>query len=161
MVVILMGVSGAGKTTVGRMLADALGWDFRDGDDLHPAANRDKMKHGAPLSDADRMPWLDAIRGAVNECLAAGRGAVIACSALKQSYRELLIADPARVKLVWLDGSRELIAARLARRRGHFMPPELLASQFADLEPPADALRVEAAAPPAEIVAAIRRELSI
>lgn len=161
MVVILMGVSGAGKTTVGRMLASELGWNFRDGDDLHPAANRDKMNSGVALTDADRRPWLAAIRAMIDEYLARGQNAIVACSALKRSYREMLSADPARVRFVWLDGSRELIARRIAARRGHFMPAELLASQFADLEMPADALRIEVASPPAEIVAAIRRELSI
>jgi len=161
MVVILMGVSGAGKTTVGRMLASELGWNFRDGDDLHPAANRDKMNSGVALNDADRRPWLAAIRAMIDEYLAREQSAVVACSALKRSYREMLAADPARVRFVWLDGSRELIASRIAARRGHFMPPELLASQFADLEAPADAIRIDVALPPAEIVAAIRRELSI
>ncbi|MGB6552166.1 MAG: gluconokinase [Candidatus Binataceae bacterium] len=161
MVVILMGVSGAGKTTVGRMLASELGWNFRDGDDLHPAANRDKMNSGVALNDADRRPWLAAIRAMIDEYLARGQNAIVACSALKRSYREMLSADPARVRFVWLDGSRELIARRIAARRGHFMPAELLASQFADLEMPADALRIAVASPPAEIVAAIRRELSI
>ncbi len=161
MVVILMGVSGAGKTTIGRMLAGALGWDFRDGDDLHSAANREKMNSGVALTDADRRPWLAAIRAMIDEYLARGTNAVVACSALKRSYRETLAADPARVRFVWLDGPRELIARRIATRRGHFMPAELLASQFADLEAPADALRIGVAAPPAAIVAAIRRELSI
>lgn len=161
MVVILMGVSGAGKTTIGRMLASALGWDFRDGDDLHSAANREKMNSGVALTDADRRPWLAAIRAMIDEYLARGTNAVVACSALKCSYREMLAADPARVRFVWLDGSREVIARRIATRRGHFMPAELLASQFADLEAPADALRIDVAAPPASIVTAIRRELSI
>ncbi len=161
MVVIVMGVSGAGKTTVGRMLASALGWDFREGDDLHPAANRAKMSSGVALTDADRRPWLAAIRAMIDEYLARGTNAVIACSALKRSYRELLAADPARVRFVWLDGSRGLIASRIAARRGHFMPAELLASQFSDLEAPADAMRIDVTAPPAEIVATIRRELSI
>lgn len=161
MVVILMGVSGAGKTTIGRMLACALGWDFHDGDDLHSAANREKMSSGAALSDADRQPWLAAISALIAGYLARGQSAVIACSALKRAYREILRGDPASVKFVWLDGEPELIAGRIAARRGHFMPPELLASQFADLEAPAGALRIDVAAQPADIVAAIRRGLSI
>jgi gluconokinase len=161
MVVIVMGVSGAGKTTVGRILADALGWEFRDGDDLHPAANRDKMARGVALTDADRLPWLAAIRALIDGYLARARSAVVACSALKRSYREMLLGDPVQVKLVWLDGARALIAQRIAARRGHFMPAGLLASQFADLEPPVAAIRVDAAAAPAEIVAAIRRALEL
>ena len=161
MVVIVMGVSGAGKTTIGRMLADSLGWEFCDGDDLHPAANRDKMARGVALTDADRLPWLSAIRGAIDGFLASGRNAIVACSALKKSYRKMLAADPAQTRLVWLDGSRKLIAQRIAARRGHFMPAGLLASQFAALEPPSCAVRVAVTGPPAEIVAAIRRELAI
>lgn len=161
MVLILMGVSGAGKTTVGRMLAGSLGWDFRDGDDLHPAANRAKMNSGLALTDADRRPWLAAIRAMIDGYLARGQSAIVACSALKRSYREMLSANSARVRFVWLDGSRELIARRIAARRGHFMPAELLASQFSDLEAPAGALRIEVAGSPAEVVATIRRELSI
>ncbi len=161
MIVILMGVSGSGKTTVGRMLASALGWDFRDGDDLHPAANRDKMNSGVALTDDDRRPWLAAIRAMIDEYLSRGQNVVVACSALKRSYREMLAADPARVRFVWLDGSRELIARRISARRDHFMSAELLASQFADLEEPADAPRIDVAAPPAEIIATIRRSLAI
>lgn len=161
MVVIVMGVSGAGKTTIGRMLASALGWDFRDGDDLHPATNRRKMNSGVALTDDDRRLWLAAIRAMIDDYLARGQNAVVACSALKRSYREMLAADYARVRFVWLDGSRELIASRISARRGHFMPAELLASQFADLEAPADALRIDVAEPPAQIVATIRRSLAI
>lgn len=161
MVVILMGVSGAGKTTAGRMLASALGWDFCEGDDLHSAANRDKMNSGVALTDEDRRPWLAAIRAIVDDYLARGQSVVIACSALKRWYREMLATDPVRVRFVWLDGSHELISRRVAARRGHFMPPELLASQFADLQAPTDAIRVAVTSSPAEIVATIRRELSI
>ena len=161
MVVIVMGVSGAGKTTIGRMLADSLGWEFCDSDDLHPAANRDKMARGIALTDADRLPWLSAIREAIDGFQASGKSAIVACSALKKLYRKMLGADPGQIRLVWLAGSRELIAHRIAARRGHFMPAGLLASQFAALEPPDCAIRVEVSAPPAEIVAAIRRELAI
>ncbi|MHB8381142.1 MAG: gluconokinase [Candidatus Binataceae bacterium] len=161
MIVILMGVSGAGKTTIGRMLAGALGWDFRDGDDLHSVANREKMISGVALSDADRQPWLAAIRAMIDGYVARGQSAIVACSALKRSYREMLCGDPSKARFVWLDGAPELITRRLAARRGHFMRPELLASQFTDLEAPPDALRIEVSSPPAEIVAAIRRELSI
>jgi gluconokinase len=161
MVVIVMGVSGAGKTTIGRMLANSLEWEFLDGDDLHPAANREKIARGGALSDVDRIPWLIAIRAQIDRYLAAGRNAVIACSALKKSYRKILLFDLERIRLVWLDGTRELIEQRIAERRGHFMPAELLASQFADLEPPGCAIRIDVTGAPAAIVSELRRELGV
>ena len=135
-VLVLMGVSGAGKTTVGKALAERLGWTFQEGDDFHPAANIAKMKSGQPLDDADRAPWLANVEAWISEQLAAGRSGVVACSALKQAYRKALVADREAVVLGFLKGSRQLIAERLAQRRGHFMPPALLASQLADLQPP-------------------------
>lgn len=156
MVLILTGVSGAGKTTVGRILAERLGWEFHDADDLHSARNREKMRRGVALTDDDRRPWLRAVRALVARCLAEERPAVIACSALKQAYRDEIVADPARVGLVYLKASRELIAARLARRAGHFFDPRLLDSQFDILEEPADALTVDAAAAPERVADEIR-----
>lgn len=160
-VVILMGVSGAGKTAVGHELAAALGWEFHDADDLHPAANKRKMHAGVPLTDQDREPWLRAVRALIDRLLAAGRRAVIACSALKQSYRDLLMADPATVRIVYLRGTMDLIAARLEARPGHFMNPHLLRSQFDTLEEPSDALSVDISPPVAQIAAQIRERLNL
>jgi gluconokinase len=156
MVILLMGVSGSGKTTVGRRLAGELGWDFADADDFHPPANIAKMSGGHPLDDADRAPWLAALRAHIDGCLAHGKNAVVTCSALKARYRRTLLADPAQVRLVYLHGSRELLRARLAARTDHFMKPELLDSQLAALEPPATALALDIADPPEKLVAAIR-----
>ena len=161
MVILVMGVAGSGKTTVGRALAAALGWEFRDADDFHPPANIAKQAAGIPLDDADRAPWLAAIRAHLDEKLARGENAVVTCSALKEKYRAQLVADPARVKLVHLTGSPALLAARIAGRTDHFMKPGMLASQLAALEPPRDALAVDIAEPPAKLVAHIRRALSV
>ncbi len=160
-VIILTGVSGAGKTTIGARLARSLGWAFLDGDDLHPARNKEMMSHGIALTDADRRPWLDAVRQSVEGVLSAGANAVIACSALKESYRRQIVVDPARVKLVYLKGTKDLIASRLRDRRGHFMSPELLDSQFDTLEEPHDAIVADIAASPDAIVASIRARLGI
>lgn len=157
-VIVVMGVSGAGKTTVGSSLAAELGWSFHDGDDFHPAENVSKMTGGRTLDDSDRLPWLRRIRAFIERRLEAGEPAVIACSALKRSYRELLMVDP-RVALVHLRGDYELIAERLARRRGHFMPSGLLDSQFEALEEPASALVLDVSAAPADLVRAIVDEL--
>ncbi len=137
-IAVVMGVAGAGKTAVGERLAERLDWEFIEGDRLHPPENVAKMQSGHPLTDADRVPWLAAI-GASNRRVAGVAGAcgVVTCSALKRDYRRRIIGDRAGVRLVYLDGSRELIAERLAARRGHFMPASLLDSQFAALEPPA------------------------
>ncbi len=132
----MMGVSGSGKTTIARGVAAHLGWEVIEGDSLHPPENIAKMKAGTPLTDADRRPWLQAIAREIDAVRAAGRSAVVACSALKRSYRTILIGDRPDVVLVYLQGSHELIAARIAARKGHFMPPSLLESQFADLEEP-------------------------
>ncbi|HET6182218.1 MAG TPA: gluconokinase [Acetobacteraceae bacterium] len=133
---IVMGVSGSGKTTIANGIGKALGIDVLEGDSYHSAANIEKMKHGIPLDDADRMPWLRAIATAIGAELDEHRSCIVACSALKRSYREILIGKRDDVVIVYLKGSRELIAARLQARKGHFMPPELLASQFATLEEP-------------------------
>jgi gluconokinase len=135
-IIVVMGVSGAGKTTVGRALAHRLGWTFEEGDSLHPAANIAKMNTGEPLDDADREPWLKAIGAWIDRRAAAGEGGVISCSALKQAYRRALTLGRPQVKIVFLKGDRALIAARMAVRKDHFMPPGLLGSQFAVLEPP-------------------------
>jgi carbohydrate kinase (thermoresistant glucokinase family) len=131
-----MGVSGSGKTTVAALLAGGLRWDFEDADDLHPAANIAKMHAGIPLTGADRSPWLLAVAGWIDASRAAGRHGVVACSALKRSYRDIIIGDRPDVRLVYLKGDRQLITTRLACRHGHFMPAGLLASQFAALEEP-------------------------
>ncbi len=161
MVIILIGVAGSGKTTVGRILAARLGCEFRDADDLHPPLNRDKMRRGIPLSDEDRWPWLHAVRALVQDCLARDRRAVIACSALKQAYRDLLIVDAAQVKLVYLRGSQALITQRLAQRAGHFFDPRLLQSQFDSLEEPADAIVVDIAKTPEKIADAVIARLGL
>lgn len=160
-VIILIGVAGAGKTTVGRILGAQPGWEFHDADDLHPAVNRQKMRAGVALTDDDRRPWLRAVRALVQRCLAENRSAVIACSALKRAYRDEIIADPERVRLVYLKASRELAAERLAHRTGHFFDPRLLGSQFDILEEPAEALTVDAAAAPERIAGAIRTRLGL
>jgi gluconokinase len=131
-----MGVSGSGKSTVADRLAARLGWRFEDGDSFHPASNVAKMSAGQPLTDEDRRPWLQAIVDEIDRLSAAGERAVIACSALKRAYRDVLVHGRDDVRIVFLDGTPDLIAARLAARKGHFMPPDLLASQFKTLERP-------------------------
>jgi gluconokinase len=161
MVVILMGVSGSGKTTIGRMLARALKWEFRDADDLHPPANRARMRSGVALTDEDRGPWLVAVHTLIAGFAKRGVDAVVACSALKAAYRTTLAAGVHDVKFVLLDGSEDLIARRLAARRGHFFDPALLHSQFATLEPPTAAIVVDITPTPAAIVAAICAALGL
>ena len=156
-VILLMGVSGSGKTTVGRLLSQTLGWRFTDADDFHPAANVAKMSAGQPLTDEDRAPWLAALRAHIDARLAAAENTIIACSALKQAYRDTLITDPGCIKLIHLNGSRELLHARLLLRPKHFMQPALLDSQLADLEPPAYALVADIAQSPDKIASLIGR----
>jgi gluconokinase len=158
MIVLLMGVSGSGKSTVGRALAAELDWPFLDADTLHPQANVAKMASGIPLTDADRWPWFDRIVAEMRRYAAAGKNVVVACSALKQAYRDRL-ANGGPVRFVYLKGEAETIAPRLAGRTGHFMPPTLLASQFATLEEPDDAIVVDIAQPVAAQVEAITRAL--
>jgi len=134
--IVLMGVSGAGKSTIGAALAERIGCPYRDADSFHPAANVAKMSAGTPLTDADRWPWLDAIAAWIEERRRAGSPGVVSCSALRRAYRDRLIGAHHDVRLVYLRGSKALIGARLAERRGHFMPTSLLDSQFAALEEP-------------------------
>ena len=159
MIVVVMGVAGAGKTTVGRLLAADLGAAFLDADDFHPSANVAKMRAGTPLEDADRWPWLERLNAALRERASRGEAAVLACSALKAAYRERLLEGLPQAKLVYLRGARELIAGRLAARRGHYMNPALLDSQFAALEEPAGAIVADVATDPASIVRAVRAAL--
>jgi gluconokinase len=133
---VVMGVSGSGKSTIADKLAERLGWSYEDGDKFHPASNVAKMSAGQPLTDADRWPWLQAIADEIDRVCQAGRHAVVACSALKRAYREILVHGRDDVRIIYLDGTQELIANRLAQRKGHFMPPGLLTSQFKTLEPP-------------------------
>jgi gluconokinase len=133
---IVMGVSGSGKSTIADKLAKRLGWRYEDGDSFHPAGNVAKMSAGQPLTDEDRWPWLRAIAGEIDRVCKAGEHAVIACSALKRAYRDILVHGRDDVRIIYLRGTQELIADRLARRKDHFMPPGLLASQFKTLEPP-------------------------
>jgi carbohydrate kinase (thermoresistant glucokinase family) len=159
--VVVMGVSGCGKTTVGKALAEALRWEFLEADDLHPAANIAKMAGGAPLDDCDRAPWLAAVRAAVESCARRGVKAVVACSALTLSYRLALAPDPANVRFAHLKGSRSLIEGRLRARSGHFMKEGLLGSQFAALEEPLDALTLDAAQAPDVLVKRILEVLGL
>ncbi|HEY1801059.1 MAG TPA: gluconokinase [Terriglobales bacterium] len=160
MVVIVMGVTGAGKTTVGNLLAEQLGWKFADADSFHSAANVEKMRRGIPLGDADRAPWLQAMQDAISGWIAGHGNVVLACSALKQSYRDALRVGP-EVKIVYLKGSEQLISSRLRQRHGHFAGESILTAQFSDLEEPADAIVVDVSLPPEELVREIRVRLNI
>jgi len=155
MIVLVMGVAGVGKTTIGVALARALGWRFIDADDYHPPQNVAKMKAGIPLEDADRWPWLDEL----NRILKKSENAVLGCSALKESYRRRLAQGISDFTVVYLHGSAELIRSRMEHRSHHFMPAALLESQFAALEPPANAIAIDVAATPEECVAAILAKL--
>jgi gluconokinase len=160
--IVLTGVSGSGKTTVGRNLAAALGWSFRDADEFHSAANIAKMSAGIPLGDADRAPWLQAIHDTLVNALAQGENIVVTCSALKRRYRAQLQVDPAQVKLIFLSASYPVLLKRLESRQGHFMKANMLKSQWDDLEPPAaDELAVDGGRPPAVVVQAIRKECGV
>ena len=160
MIVIIMGTTGAGKTTIGTMLAAQLNWQFADADTFHPPANIEKMSRGTPLNDADRVPWLEAMRKAILEWIAAGKNVVLACSALKRAYREVLRPSP-EVKIIYLKGNYALFAERIRQRHGHFAGEGILAGQFADLEEPDDAIAVDAARSPEQIVAEIRKRLAL
>lgn len=159
--IVLMGPAGAGKTTVGERLAQSLGWVFVEGDDLHPPENIAKMRSGVPLTDADRLPWLEAVRRRIEQCLAEQRGVVVACSALRRRYRRHLCTDPSSVRFVYLKGAYALLRDRLADRRGHFLPKSLLESQLRILEEPTDVLVVDASLPPDVIAADIRAAFNL
>jgi carbohydrate kinase (thermoresistant glucokinase family) len=162
MVVVVMGVSGSGKTTVAKLLAEASGWQFQEGDTLHPPENVEKMSAGIPLTDADRLPWLHKIAETIDGWRARRESGVITCSALKRSYRDIIIGDRPNVRLVYLKGSHDLIRQRMAARHGHFMPPTLLDSQFSTLEEPLpdeNAIVVDIGGEPDEIIGEIAKRL--
>ena len=162
MVIVLMGVSGTGKTTVGKVLAAKLGWDFVEGDDYHPSANVEKMSAGVPLTDEDRCPWLQALRKRIEQACKQGENVILACSALKREYRQYLEREDLDcVHYVFLHGSEELISRRLAQRKGHFMDPKLLQSQFKALEVPVGTLQVDITPAPEVIAADILRKLGL
>ena len=156
MVVILMGVSGVGKTTIGRMLAEQLGWALIDADDFHPPANIEKMSRGEPLSDEDRRPWLTAIRREIKAWLATGIDGIVACSALKAAYRARLMRDGEPITFVYLRGSFDLITQRMRQRQEHYMKPGMLRSQFDALEEPADALAIDVDGVPEAVAQRVR-----
>src|SRR5689334_16283349 len=163
-VLVIMGVSGSGKTTIANELSRRLGWEFEDGDWFHPAANVEKMHSGVPLTDEDRWPWLRAIARWIDEVRNAGRHGIVTCSALKRRYRAILIGERPDVRLVYLKGDMELIARRIATRHEHFMPASLLASQFDALEEPGPDERpvsVSIEAGPREIVAQVMEQLGL
>ena len=161
MVVLLMGVTGSGKTTVGEKLAAERGWTFTDADDLHPAANKAKMRAGIPLTDDDRWPWLLAVRQVIEQALRDNRGAIIACSALKAAYRDVLAGGLEPVRFVLLDGDPAVLKARLVQRRHEFMNPALLESQIDTLERPPNAIVIDIELPLDEQVRRIRRALGV
>lgn len=163
MIVLVMGPAGSGKTTVGRLLAKQLSWEFADGDDFHSPANKEKMSRGIGLTDEDRVPWLQSIREAMDRWLEERRSVVLACSALKRSYRERLgvPSDGKDIKLVYLKGSYNVLLERLRARKGHYATERLLSSQLADLEEPSDSITIEVSRSPEQIVAEIRKQLGL
>jgi gluconokinase len=160
MIVVVMGVAGSGKTTVGRALAASLGRPFFDADDFHAPENIARMRAGIPLTDADREPWLASLCILIERADAAGEDLVLACSALRARFRDRLRSAAHDLRYVYLEAGRDVIARRLAARTGHFMSPDLVASQFADFEEPDDAFVVDASRPPHELVAEIERVLA-
>ena len=160
MVIVVMGVSGSGKTTVASLLAHEMGWEFADADDYHAPANVEKMRNGIPLTDADRVQWLHVLRSLVGEWIGTGKNAVLACSALKQTYRDYLRVSE-QVQFVYLKASEVLLSRRLLERRGHYMKRQMLDSQLATLEEPDDAIVMNANQTPENIVCEIRRDLGL
>lgn len=161
MIVVVMGVSGSGKSTIGKLLADSLDWEFADADSFHSPENVEKMRHGIALNDLDRMPWLLALQQAIQKWLEENKNAVLACSALKASYRQSLVLDEEQVIMIYLRGSFELIQERLHMRLGHFMTAQLLQTQFDTLEEPDGAIILDVSESPAVIVEKIRASLGI
>lgn len=160
MIILMMGVSGAGKTTIGKLLASALGWEFADADDYHSATNIEKMRSGMPLTDADRAPWLESLHALIAGWIAEGKNAVLACSALKQAYRDFLRIGP-EVCILYLRVTPEVLRRRLLARRGHFMTEVMLTSQLATLEEPKDAVVIDADGDPEGVVAEILARLKL
>lgn len=160
-VILIMGVAGCGKTTVGAKLAQGLGWDFRDADDFHPQENVAKMAAGIPLTDEDRAPWLEAIRTFIDTKLWTQTSAVVTCSALKERYRAVVVTDPSRVKLVHLHGDYALLLERISQRQGHFMKESMLKSQLETLEAPRDALTLDVGNTPEALVSQIRAAFTL
>lgn len=158
--VIVMGVAGSGKTTVGESLASRLGWNFYDADAFHPAENVAKMANGIPLDDVDRNPWLAALHALISASIRENRPAVLACSALKESYRQQLFDGNEGIQIVYLKGSYDLIGSRISQRKDHYMKPQMLRSQFDTLEEPTTALTVDVSKPVAEIVQEILERLA-
>jgi gluconokinase len=160
-VIVIMGVSGAGKSTVGSLLAQTLGWQFADADDFHPAANVQKMSHGLALTDDDRLPWLDAMAAAMHNWLVENRKVVLACSALKRSYRQALLIDPERIAFVYLKATYDELERRLKLRKHHFMKGDLLSSQLSTLEEPQGALTLDASESPPVLVRQIIEQYNL
>jgi gluconokinase len=161
MVIVIMGVAGSGKTTVGQALAAELGWEFADADQFHPPANIAKMGAGQALDDTDRAPWLAGIRAFIEAAVQARRDAIVTCSALKERYREILLCGDPRVRLIYLKGTREILSVRIRGREGHFMKPEMLEGQLAALEEPVSAVTVDIDQPLLNVTAEIRRALDL
>lgn len=161
MIIVVMGISASGKSTLGSALAEALGWQFLEGDDYHPNTNIEKMRSGEPLDDRDRLPWLQTINQELRQLDEADRDAVVACSALKSRYRELLAEGVDQLRYVYLSGNPDLIRQRIATRKGHFMPPELIDSQIAAMEPPQNAIRINIELPVATQVADLLQALGL
>ena len=160
-IILIMGVAGSGKSTIGRRLAAELGWPYHEADDFHSAANKEKMSRGIPLDDYDRAPWLASIRAAMDDCLGSGQSAVFTCSGLMEKYRRVLMDGAPGVSLVYLACDFETSLARVGRRQNHYMKADMVKSQFEALEVPTDALTVDTKLPPDRILAEIRRSLSI
>jgi gluconokinase len=160
-IILIMGVAGSGKTTIGRRLAADLGWPYYEADDFHSAANKDKMARGTPLDDYDRAPWLASIRAAIDDCAAEGKCAVFTCSGLKEKYRRVLMDDAPHVALVYLHTDFETSLARVSRRQGHYMKAEMVKSQFDALEMPTGCVTMDTKLPPDKIVTEIKRTLAL